>query len=676
MSDQSPKKNRLASETSPYLLQHDTNPVDWYPWGEEAFAAADASNKPILLSIGYAACHWCHVMAHESFEDKTVAAIMNEHFVNIKVDREERPDIDRIYMDALHMMGEQGGWPLTIFLTPDRKPFWGGTYFPPESQYGRPSFTHILTELSRIWHTEHDKIETNSKAILQRMSTQANRSSDIEPTEELLIQTVKKLVNAIDPENGGMGQAPKFPQSPIFQLLWSAHQSYPDEQFAKAVWLTMSKISQGGIYDHLAGGIARYAVDNKWLVPHFEKMLYDNAQFVSLLCAMQNQAPNNLFRNRIKDTVKWLLQDMKTRDGLFASSYDADSEGIEGKYYCWQKSEINMALEESNRHLFCKMYDVSESGNWEHTNILNRTAHPYDLSENDEFILSKARRKLLEVRKERTPPGWDDKALTDWNALTVIALLDSSNTLTDPELQKVALATLSNIQTHLRRDGKLHHSFRKGSVRSHATLDDYAHLIAASIAAYETTFDVSWLADSRHLVEEVTAQYLDTEHGGFFMAPHHATDLIVRDKYATDDVTPNANATMVINLWKLSHYLNNEEYLRTAKQVFDWLTPYMINNPFSCPTGWLAFMALNEQPQLILVGDANDERFKDLHLASLKISIPNRTIFHLNEKMGLPENHPAKQKQNIDQPAVYLCRNHTCGLPITNPDELAKSGIH
>ncbi len=676
MSNSTATKNRLAKETSPYLLQHDTNPVDWFPWGDEAFNEARTKNKPILLSIGYAACHWCHVMAHESFEDAAVADLMNAHFVNIKVDREERPDIDRVYMDALHVMGEQGGWPLTMFLTPDLKPFWGGTYFPPESKYGRPSFSHVLRELSRIWQTEPEKITTNTDALLDRLSAPPPASSNPDPDHGLLEQMIQQVIRAVDPENGGIGRAPKFPQGPLFQLLWSVHQSHPDRGYDAPVWLTMNKISQGGIYDHLGGGIARYAVDEKWLVPHFEKMLYDNAQYITLLCKMQNSAPNKLFRQRIEQSVAWLLSDMQTSEGLFASSYDADSEGVEGKYYCWAESEINHLLTISARHLFCKIYDVSEQGNWEHTNILNRTDHPDQLSDADEAVLAQARETLLDHRRSRIAPGWDDKALTDWNALTVIALLNASVTLEDAALEQAALTTLEKLQAHLRVDGRLYHSFRNDQVRSHATADDYALLISANLAAYEVTLDRTWIEQAGNLMDEAIDYYLDQADGAFSMAPNDATDLIVRDKYANDDVTPNANATMAINLWKLSAYLNKPDYQKAAEAVFEWLKPHMTRNPFACPTAWLAFTALAEQTQLVLVGDPDDENFTALHKACLKISSPNRLIIQVGRDVELPADHPASGKTGLDEPAVFLCRNQTCNLPVTNAEDLLKSGIH
>ncbi len=676
MSNSTANKNRLAEETSPYLLQHDTNPVDWFPWGDEAFDEARTKNKPILLSIGYAACHWCHVMAHESFEDDKVAGLMNANFVNIKVDREERPDIDRIYMDALHVMGEQGGWPLTMFLTPDLKPFWGGTYFPPESKFGRPSFSHVLNELSRIWQTEPDKITSNTEALLDRLRAPAPASTNPDPDHQLLDRMIKQLIGAVDEHNGGIGQAPKFPQGPVFQLLWSAHLATPEQGYDAPVWLTMNKISQGGIYDHLGGGIARYAVDAKWLVPHFEKMLYDNAQYVTLLCKMHNSVPNDLFRQRIDQTVRWLLSDMKTEDGLFASSYDADSEGVEGKFYCWEKAEIDRLLTESTRHLFNKIYDVSEQGNWEHTNILNRTDHADPLPPDEEDVLAQSRDILLAHRKKRVAPGWDDKALTDWNALTVIALLNASIVLDDRVLQEVALTTMEKLQTHLRKDGRLYHSFRNGQVRSHATADDYALVISAALTAYEVTLDWKWIEQADSLMGEALDYYLDRNDNAFAMAPRDATDLIVRDKYANDDVTPNANATMVINLWKLSVYLNNPDYHATAEAVFEWLKSNMTRNPFACPTAWLAFTTLAEQTQFILVGNHNQKNFAELHKACLKVSSPNQLIMQVDADASLPDSHPASGKTGLAEPAVFLCRNMTCNLPVTDPEDLSQSSVH
>ena len=615
-------------------------------------------------------------MAHESFEDHDTAQVMNANFINIKVDREERPDIDRLYMDALHIMGEQGGWPLTMFLTPDLKPFWGGTYFPPEAKYGRPSFTHILKELSRIWQTEPEKINSNTQAILDRLQAPHTGTVAHQPTRSALIETAEKISRAGDYKNGGIGQAPKFPQSPIFRFLWAAHQSYPDQVSDDLVWLTMEKISQGGIYDHLAGGIARYTVDEKWLVPHFEKMLYDNAQYISMLCTMHNHKPTQLFRMRIEQTVDWLLSDMRTKEGLFASSYDADSEGEEGKFYCWELSEVEMLLSESSRYLFIKVYDISHSGNWEHKNILNRTDHPQLLSETEERRLTQDRHILLKARNKRLPPGWDDKALLDWNALTITALIEAAISLGNKQLLDDALNTLGRVEKHLRKDNKLHHSYRSHEVRSHATADDYAHLIAAYISAYEATLEPTWIERATDHMDKMIAGYLDSDSSAFCMSPESADDLIVRDKYATDDVTPNANSTTVINLWKLSLLAARSDYYVQAERTLAWLSSHMITNPYSCPTAWLAFMALDEQAQIILTGDRDDPVFQKLHAAALKVSIPNRTIIYADTNLMLPENHPSSSITDRSKTAAYICRNQTCSLPVTDPKQLPNSGIH
>ncbi len=677
MSDQSSKRNRLAKETSPYLLQHQHNPVDWYPWGNEAFEVARATDKPILLSIGYAACHWCHVMAHESFESESIANLMNGHFVNIKIDREERPDIDRVYMDALHAMGEQGGWPLTIFLTPELKPFWGGTYFPPEAKYGRPSFPHILTELSRIWREERSKITSNTQAILDRLKHTPEAANATIPDLQDLQTIAQQVASSVDNSNGGIGSAPKFPQSPLINLLWISHQHYPQLRVGDAVWLTMNKISQGGIYDHLGGGIARYTVDDRWLIPHFEKMLYDNAQYVSMLCQLQDLQPNELFRNRIAESVTWLTQSMLTAEGMFASSYDADSEGVEGKYYCWSKMEIESLISESTRHLFCTAYDVTEAGNWEHTNILNRISNPEYLGEEKEAALKTARSQLLTAREKRVPPGWDDKMLTDWNALTVSALFKAGATLQDSTIDQLGVDTLSRLTKVLHDGRRLYHSYRNSKLRAHATADDYAHLIAACIDAYEANLDSAWITTAQQFTDEFLTNHSDETEAGFFFSSGAANDLIIRKKYATDDVTPNANAIMAINLWKLSHLTGDNKLLALAMETLEWLAPHMQANPFACPTAWVAFLTLTTQPQLILAGQAENPNFKDLHSACRIVPLPNRLFLHLDPETRLPSDHiGAHIKHTPDEAAVYFCHNQTCSLPITDSKNLLELRIH
>ena len=406
--------NRLGESTSPYLHQHRTNPVHWQVWDPETLATAQALDRPILLSIGYAACHWCHVMAHESFENEAVADLMNEHFVNIKVDREERPDVDAIYQSALALLGQQGGWPLTMFLTPKGEPFWGGTYFPPAERWGRPGFPDVLKTISQIYRTERGKVASNVTAIKDALASMSKPKPGGTISMELTDRIARHLLQEVDQRHGGIGGAPKFPQEPSFELLWRGWKRTADPDMRDAVLLTLTRMAQGGIYDHLGGGFARYSVDAEWLVPHFEKMLYDNAQLVEQYALIWQETRSPLYEARIRETVSWALREMRAGPGPsghrgFASSLDADSEHEEGKFYVWSEAEIDAALGR-DAALFKRIYDVHPEGNWEHKTILNRTAHPDLMDEFGEGALAKARTKLLALRAGRVRPGFDDKA--------------------------------------------------------------------------------------------------------------------------------------------------------------------------------------------------------------------------------------------------------------------------
>src|SRR5262245_675502 len=428
--------NRLAEATSPYLLQHKHNPVDWWTWGPEALAEAKTSNRPILLSVGYAACHWCHVMAHESFEDEATARVMNELFVNIKVDREERPDIDQIYMNALHLLGEQGGWPLTMFLTPAGEPVWGGTYFPKEARYGRAAFTDVLREIARLFAEEPDRIGKNRDALMARLSEKARPEGKVVVGLAELDRVANGIARAIDTQNGGLRGAPKFPQCGLFELLWRAGERAPREEnptrtaagaFFGRVLLTLEHICEGGIYDHLGGGFARYSVDERWLVPHFEKMLYDNAQLLELIAVAHAATGAALYRDRASETVGWLAREMTTPQGAFSASLDADSEGEEGKFYVWSLGEIERLLG-PDAAAFAAAYDVTAEGNFEGHNILNRLKHLPHSTDGDGTSPAEAERfallrgKLLKEREKRVRPGLDDKVLADWNGLMIAGL--------------------------------------------------------------------------------------------------------------------------------------------------------------------------------------------------------------------------------------------------------------
>ncbi len=481
-----PHENRLAGETSPYLLQHKHNPVDWWPWGPPALAEAKRANKPILLSVGYAACHWCHVMAHESFEDPAAAAAMNELFVNIKVDREERPDIDEIYMNALHHLGEQGGWPLTMFLTPAGEPFWGGTYFPNTARYGRRAFVDVLREVARVFREEPQKIETNRKALAAQLAARARAQGKVTLGAAELDDTAQRVGSLFDPVNGGVRGAPKFPQCGMLEFLWRAGERTGEERYFSAVAITLDRMSEGGIYDHLGGGYSRYSVDEQWLVPHFEKMLYDNAQLLELLALAHARTGHLLFRERAAETVEWLRREMITPQGGFASSLDADSEGEEGKFYVWSLAEIKAVLGERDAGFFTTPYGLSEGGNFEGRNILNRLNH-LPRNKDNEARLKMMREKLLAARARRVRPGLDDKVLADWNGLMIAALAHAGALLGEKSWIELAAGAFGMVAKSMTRDDRLGHSWRAGRLLFPGLSSDYAAMIRAAVALHQAT---------------------------------------------------------------------------------------------------------------------------------------------------------------------------------------------
>ena len=453
--------NQLGDQTSPYLRQHKDNPVHWRPWGPEALAEAKRTGKPVLLSVGYAACHWCHVMAHESFEDPETAAVMNELFVNIKVDREERPDVDSIYMNALHLIGEQGGWPLTMFLTPDAEPFWGGTYFPKEQRYGRPAFVDVLRTVAHTFHAEPDKVRTNADALRSRLQPTQHKGEAVPLTDATLDNWTRRFLQAVDPVTGGLRGAPKFPQTTFFALLWRGGLRYGEEPLREAVDLTLTQIGQGGIYDHVGGGFARYSVDERWLVPHFEKMLYDNALLIDLMTEVWRETKSPLYAKRIEETVDWLLREMVTDGGAFAASLDADSEGEEGKFYVWDFEEVKDLLGADNVDFFADIYDVTPAGNFEGKNIPNRL-HTVDFREDaTEARLQRMLHKLFERRSLRIRPGFDDKVLADWNGLMIAALANAATAFDKPTWLDAAEKAFDFVFMQMSMGVRLIHSYRE-----------------------------------------------------------------------------------------------------------------------------------------------------------------------------------------------------------------------
>jgi uncharacterized protein len=664
--------NRLSEETSPYLLQHKDNPVHWRPWGEAALAEAKEAGKPILLSVGYAACHWCHVMAHESFEDEATARVMNELFVNIKVDREERPDVDAIYMGALHELGEQGGWPLTMFLTSDAEPFWGGTYFPKEQRYGRPAFVSVLNEVARIYREEPDKVKQNADVLKDRLKPAHRVSASAPPSEEMLADLGRRLVQAIDPINGGIRGAPKFPQPQFFGFLWRAGLRYGVANAREAVDLTLTHIAQGGIYDHLGGGFSRYSVDERWLVPHFEKMLYDTAQLIELMTESWRESKSKLFALRIAETVDWLLREMTVDGGGFAASLDADSDGEEGKFYVWSLAEIDELLGEDSR-LFAEIYGVAAHGNFDGHNILNRLDAIDLRDEATERRLAEMRATLFERRKLRVRPGFDDKVLADWNGLMIAALARAAETFDKPQWLAAAEAAFDFVSTKMITSGRLMHAYRAGEAKAPATANDYANMIRAALALANVTGKRAYVERAREWTEILDKHYWADDIGGYYFVADDTSDLIVRPMSGQDEATPNANGTMVSNLMALHLWTGEERYRERAEAVLKAFAGAMRQNVLA-HAGLLAAELDMIAPSLVVlivpeVGDA-----RELRRALNEVSLPGAVVQEVRAGEVLPESSPAHGKTAIDgKPTAYVCIGPQCSLPVTEPSKLVET---
>jgi uncharacterized protein YyaL (SSP411 family) len=669
-------RNRLGAQTSPYLLQHADNPVHWWAWGEEAMAEAKRTNRPILLSVGYAACHWCHVMAHESFEAPEVAAAMNELFVNIKVDREERPDVDAIYMQALQALGEQGGWPLTMFCTPSGEPFWGGTYFPYPARYGRPSFLDVLHGVAQAWRDKPHDVETNRAGLLQALRRKAvNKAVEI-PSDGpllpmgLLDEIAQRLAQECDPVWGGFGQAPKFPSPYLFENIWRGWLRDRERKPAfDAVRVTLDRMCQGGIYDHLGGGFARYSTDGEWLVPHFEKMLYDNAQLIDLLVLVWQETKNPLHAARIAETCDWTLREMAAESGGFAASYDADSEGVEGKFYVWDEGEVDAVLDPDDSAFFKKVYDVTPGGNWEHHTILHRNRAPALLSEAEDRRLSTLRAKLKTVRDKRVWPGWDDKVLADWNGLMIAALVNASAVFERADWLAAAIRAWRCVMEHMRdENGRLFHSFRAGRRLHRGTLDDYANMARAGLALFEATGEGGYIDDVRALVAVLDRHFADAEAGGYFVTADDAADLIVRTKHAHDNAAPAGNGTLVgvfARLWLLT---GDQAWRDKAERLVAAFAGELRTNFFPLMTLLNNYELLQSATELVIVGDPADAGTEGLRRAVHARSLPNKVVRLVSPQASLPADHPAAGKGLVDgKPALYVCRNMTCQPPITDP---------
>jgi uncharacterized protein YyaL (SSP411 family) len=677
--------NHLATTTSPYLLQHQNNPVDWYPWGPAAIDRAKSEDKPIFLSIGYAACHWCHVMEHESFENEPIANYLNEHFISIKVDREERPDLDQIYMQAVQIITGRGGWPMSVFLTPDLKPFFGGTYWPPTPRMGMPGFEQILVAVNDAWKNRREGLLNQAEELTGYLQGDGEQPPDTETSnaEQLLDTAARSLARAFDSRHGGFGSAPKFPHSMDLQLLLRLYHREPKQHLLEMVTLTLDKMAAGGIYDHLAGGFARYSVDERWLVPHFEKMLYDNALLTGAYLDTFQVTREPRFARIARETCDYILaymtEHVSDTEAPFHSTEDADSEGEEGKFYVWTPAEIASILGQPAADRFCYVYDVSDAGNFEHGHsILNlpktieqcAAVKGWNLAElNQELADSRA--KLLAVRDQRIRPGKDDKILTSWNALMIDSLARAGALLDEPRYLQAAEKALTFIARNLKKpNGRLLHTWRKGTATLDAYLDDYAYLIQALVTYYEATFHEPAIDEAVLLADQMLARFEDKTRGGFYFTADDHEQLIARNKDVQDASVPSGNGMAATALLRLGKLTGRTDYLEAATRTLAATQSAM--QRMSAATGQLLIaLDLHRGPtqELVLIGgpdeQANASTLRLLHQTFLPHSLrAHRAPNQQSTTSPLEPLFTSRTAQN-NQPTLYICENYTCQAPIT-----------
>ena len=668
--------NRLIHEMSPYLRQHAHNPVEWYPWGEEALTRAKAENKPILLSIGYSACHWCHVMAHESFENPDIANLMNEHFVNVKVDREERPDLDDIYQKSAQVFtGRGGGWPLTVFLTPEQEPFYGGTYFPPVPRYNLPGLPQVLLGVMEAYRQHPDEVQKS----IERVKAGLRRVSSPQPSEEplneaLLDGAVQDLGLFYEPVHGGFGDGPKFPTVPPLSLLLRQADRTDDHSAQEKVLHQLRRMAAGGMYDHLGGGFHRYSVDGLWLVPHFEKMLYDNAQLVRIYLDGWRLTRESRFQQVVEETLEYINREMVHPDGGFHAAQDADSEGHEGKYFVWEQAEIKTVLGTELGDPFCRVYGVTSEGNFEGKSILNRLAsaslQPEELQE-VERVLAPARRQLLEVRERRVKPQRDDKILTSWNGLMISGLLDAYQTLGVPAYLSAAEKALAFLLNHAYQQGRLFRTVTDGVGRLNGYLDDYAFLAAALIDTFEATSNPTYLDKACELTEVMIEQFWDEQTGGCFFTGKDHEPLIQRMKSGTDSAIPSGNAVAAMNGLRLFFYTGEQHYFDRAEQTLRLFRNQMDQNAYGS-AGMLCALDfyLAKPKEIVLVGRKTDPGMQDLLRQIHGRYVPNKTLMVVDGTEEVGSVHVAaiaRDKTALDgKPTAYVCHNFACSQPVTD----------
>jgi len=676
--------NQLINETSPYLLQHAHNPVDWYPWGPEALERSRKEDKPILLSIGYSACHWCHVMEHESFENEDIAKMMNDNFVCIKVDREERPDLDSIYMNAVQMMTGHGGWPMTMFLTPDLKPFYGGTYYPPEDRRGMAGFPKVLTAIADSYKNRRPEILASADAITAELK-KGDRfvASNELLTTEVLNSAFSALTGSFDQRHGGFGGAPKFPPSMTLMFLLRHHKRTNSAQALEMVETTLRKMAGGGMYDHLGGGFARYSVDARWLVPHFEKMLYDNALLTRIYLQAYQQTKNPLYRRIAEETLEYIIRDMTDRSGGFYSSEDADSEGEEGKFYVWTRSEVLDLLGADDGEVFCEFFDVTDEGNFEHgKSILNTPQTLEEFAADKEMsadaltrIINAGKRRLFNVREQRVRPGRDDKTLAAWNGLMLTAFAEAANILGRDDYREIAVRNAEFLTTELMRDGRLLRTYKAGQAKLNGYLEDYAYVIEGLLAVYEATFELRFFTRARELADTMIDQFWDEQDGGFYFTSSDHEELITRTKDYFDNATPSGNSVAAAALLKLAVLTQQHDYSNNAVTILRALRPAMSRYPsaFGYMLSALDFY-LSEPKEIAIVGKLDSHEVRSFAEEVYSRYLPNKVV--AASEPG-DEAAAAAIRLLIDRSSVgstataYVCRNYTCLAPATTAEELA-----
>ncbi len=670
--------NQLIHETSPYLLQHAHNPVNWYPWSEEALNKANEENKPILVSIGYSACHWCHVMERESFEDEATAKIMNENFINIKIDREERPDLDHIYMDAVQAMTGSGGWPLNVFLTPGAKPFYGGTYFPPQPAYNRPSWQETLLGVVKTFQEKRHEIDAQAENLTQHL-LQSNSFGLQKMNDDKIFtpdkpgEAFQNIMKSADKEWGGFGNAPKFPQTLSIQfLLRYSHVSQNDEALQQAV-LSIDKMIEGGIYDQIGGGFARYSTDTEWLAPHFEKMLYDNALLISVLSEAYQLTKKERYKEVIAETMEFIQRELLHPDGGFYAALDADSEGVEGKFYVWSLEEVKELLGK-DATLFCEYYDITEKGNWEHSNILRvkKSIEIFASQKNiavDELkkILDNSRKILLEQRSKRIHPQLDDKIILGWNALMNTACSKAFAGTGNEAYRQLAIDNMQFLLANFKSKAanEFHHTWKNNIAKYPAFLDDYAFLIQALLHLQEITADTKWLLQAKEMAEFVIENFSEEDTGFFFYTPATQTDVIVRKKEMYDGAVPSGNSVMAYNLHHLSILFDEKEWGQRSIAMISSLGKAITRYPTSFGN-WACLLQeiIAGTNEIAVVGTD----FSNLHTDLLTHFIPHRVLMASkvsNSTFPLLVDKPA-----IVTAAIYLCRSYTCQKPVFSAKEL------